>query len=334
MIARMLRCFLLLQLAAVGALALGALRFWDVAPSVQAWTLALLSSLAVLLLLRAWITVQNFGLSWHYRSATPVRYKPPLRGRLRLFFDEFFATLLASSWSMAWPKKNWHIALQANALPVLLVHGYACNSGYWRQLGALLERHQISHHALDLEPLGAAIDDYVPQLQRAIEALRARSGSPDLIIVAHSMGGLVVRAYLRAHGSAGIARVITLGTPHHGTHLAQFGIGSNARQMRPDSHWLATLAASESAAQRALLTSIFSHHDNIVAPQTSCHLPGAKNIEFGGVGHVAMGRDYRILQCVLDEIALAQHPGAAAANGIAHDVCGVLHQNPVSGVVI
>jgi pimeloyl-ACP methyl ester carboxylesterase len=325
MVARMLRWFLLLQLGTVGALAQGALRFWNVPPSLPSWTLALLGSLAVLLLLRAWITVQNFGLSWHYRSATPLRYKPPLRGRLRLFFDEFFATLLASSWTMAWPKENWHIAPQANALPVLLVHGYACNSGYWRQFSALLERHQISHHALDLAPLGAAIDDYVPQLQRAIEALRTRSGSPDLIIVAHSMGGLVVRAYLRAHGSVGIARVITLGTPHHGTHLAQFGIGSNARQMRPDGPWLRALACGESAAQRALMTSIFSHHDNIVAPQTSCRLPGAKNIEFGAVGHVAMGRDRRILQCVLAEIALAQHPGLAAGPGAAHDVCGVSH---------
>ena len=325
MIARMLRWFLLLQLAAAGALALAVLHSWHVPPSLQAWTLALLSSLVALLLLRGWITLQNFGLSWHYRSATPAQHQQQLRGRLRLFFNEFFATLLASSWSMAWPKKNWHIALEANGLPVLLVHGYACNSGYWRQLCALLEQRHISHHALDLEPLGAAIDDYVPQLQRAIEALRARSGSLDLIIVAHSMGGLVVRAYLRAHGGAHIARVITLGTPHHGTHLAQFGIGSNTRQMRPDGHWLATLACGESAAQRALLTSIFSHHDNIVAPQTSCRLQGAKNIEFGGVGHVAMGRDRRILQCVLDEIALAQNQVADAGADATHDVCGVSH---------
>jgi pimeloyl-ACP methyl ester carboxylesterase len=325
MIARMLRWFLLLQLVTVGALALGMLHFWDSLPSLLASTLALLGALAALLLLRAWITIQNFGLSWHYRSATPDRHQPQWRGRLRLFFDEFFATLLASSWSMAWPKKNWHIASEAHGLPVLLVHGYACNSGYWRQLGALLEEHQISYHALDLAPLGAAIDEYVPQLQRAAEALRARTGSLDLIIVAHSMGGLVVRAYLRAHGSAGIARVITLGTPHHGTHLAQFGIGSNTRQMRPDSDWLRALALGESAAQRALLTSIFSHHDNIVAPQTSCRLPGAKNIEFGAVGHVAMGRDSRILLCVLDEIALAQRPATVAASGAMHDVCGVSH---------
>jgi triacylglycerol esterase/lipase EstA (alpha/beta hydrolase family) len=341
MIARLLRWLLLVQLAIVCVLAPIALRFWNVAPSTGAsasagagtWALALVSSLVVVLLLRAWITAQNFGLSWCYRSATPLQYRLHLWARCRLFLDEFAATMLASCWTMAWPKANWHIVPGATGLPVLLVHGYACNSGYWTQLGALLEQQRISHHAVDLEPLGAAIDDHAAQLQRAVEALCARSGSSKVIIVAHSMGGLVVRAYLRVHGSKRIARVITLGTPHHGTSLARFGIGSNARQMccqgqARGSDWLASLAANESAAQRALLTSIFSHHDNIVAPQTSCRLPGAKNIEFGGVGHVAMGRDHRILQCVLDEIRLVLRNDAAAVavatatSGAAHDVCG------------
>jgi pimeloyl-ACP methyl ester carboxylesterase len=329
MIARMLRWLLLLQLAAIGALASVALLLWDVRP----WTSALALGVLVVVSLRAWLTVQNFGLGWHYRSATPQQYRVRLRARCRLVFNEFVATLLASSWTMAWPGKNWHLAPQAHGLPVLLVHGYACNSGYWAQLSCLLERERISHHAIDLEPLGAAIDDYVPQLQSAIEELRARTGSSELIIVAHSMGGLVVRAYLRAHGSERIARVITLGTPHHGTSLAQFGIGRNARQMQRRggcaSDWLVALSSGESAAQRALLTSIFSHHDNIVAPQTSCRLPGAKNIEFGGVGHVAMGRDRRILQCVLDEIHLTVRAGAALgvadSSGVAHDVCGASH---------
>jgi len=150
------------------------------------------------------------------------------------------------------------------------------------------------------------------------------------------MGGLVVRAYVRVHGHQRIARVITLGTPHHGTNLARFGIGSNARQMRcqgqgSGSDWLTSLAANESAAQRALLTSIFSHHDNIVAPQTSCRLPGAKNIEFGGVGHVAMGRDRRILQCVLDEIRLVPRTGAAAV-AVAAATPGVARVLPSIGV--
>ena len=116
-------------------------------------------------------------------------------------------------------------------------------------------------------------------MQRAVETLCAAAGAPKLVIVAHSMGGLVARAWLRKHGGARLARVITLGTPHHGTCLASFGVGRNAAQMRRagpadglESEWLRALAAGESAATRALVTSIYTHHDNIISPQTSSFL--------------------------------------------------------------
>jgi pimeloyl-ACP methyl ester carboxylesterase len=193
--------------------------------------------------------------------------------------------------------------------PVLLLHGYGCNSGYWTHLAPLLDARRISYATVDLEPITGDIDDYVPQVARAADRLRAAAGADRLTVVAHSMGGLVARAWLRRHGSEHVARVITLGTPHHGTCLASFGVGRNAAQMRRagpagglECPWLRELAASEDAATRALITSIYTHHDNIIAPQTSSELAGARNIEMGGVGHVAMGRNRRVLARVMDEL--------------------------------
>lgn len=194
--------------------------------------------------------------------------------------------------------------------PVLLLHGYGCNSGYWSHLTPLLDAADISHAALDLEPMLGAIDDYVPMVERAVATLCAKTNAPKVVIIAHSMGGLVARAYMRAHGEARVAHIFTLGTPHFGTSLASKGIGLNAAQMRrsgdpdaPECSWLRELGASETAARRALITSIFTHHDNIVAPQTSSVLPGARSIEFGGIGHVAMGRNPRILSRLMQELA-------------------------------
>jgi triacylglycerol esterase/lipase EstA (alpha/beta hydrolase family) len=114
---------------------------------------------------------------------------------------------------------------------------------------------------------------------------------------------------MRAHGTGRVARVITLGTPHHGTALARFGLGRNAVQMRPGSAWLRALAAGEDGAARALVTSLYTHHDNIVAPQESGRLEGARNLEFGGVGHVALGSNPRVLKAVMQELAaLASRP--------------------------
>lgn len=302
----LLQLLLLVQAAAVGALFYTALRYLGIG---SAW-LALALSLGVVLLVRLLITANNFVLSARFRSPMPDAFRLGKLATLRLFGEEFMASLLQSSWFMARARACQHIYPDAPTPPVLLLHGYSCNSGYWAHLTPLLDAAHISYATLDLEPMIAGIDEYVPLVERAVHALCQAAGAHKLIIVGHSMGGLVARAYLRAHGAEHVARVITLGTPHHGTRLASFGVGRNAAQMRragagagePESAWLRSLAKSEDRARRALITSIYTHHDNIVSPQTSSFLPGARNIELGGVGHVALGRNARVLACVLSEI--------------------------------
>eukprot|EP01035_Chromulina_nebulosa_P009829 gene9830-13259_t len=53
------------------------------------------------------------------------------------------------------------------------------------------------------------------------------------VLLCHSMGGLAVRAWLRAHQADGrVHRVLTLGTPHGGTWLGRFSHAPPWRQMR------------------------------------------------------------------------------------------------------
>lgn len=318
---RILIGVLLLQGAAALGLWYVALAVWHIREADVALVLALL----IVLLCRTAIAANNFVLSFYHRSPTPAPLRLTPVQRAALFLEELAATLANSSWTLlSRSPRAWQAPARAGvppALPVLLVHGYGGNGAYWTLLAARLKQAHVSYAAIDLEPMTAAIDDYAAQLAEAVETLKRRSGAARVIIVAHSMGGLAARAYLRQYGQAGVARLITLGTPHHGTGLAGFGIGSNAAQMarvgrgeqgRPGA-WLLSLAAMEDEARRALVTSIFSHHDNIVAPQTSARLAGAKNIELGGVGHVALGRARRVLDRVLEEIALASAGAAKQA---------------------
>jgi triacylglycerol esterase/lipase EstA (alpha/beta hydrolase family) len=315
MIKRLLILLLVLQAVLIGLLATGLYYWWRPAwesalsaPSTVAVYLA--SALLIVLLVRLLISANNFYLSWRAGSITPPDHAlNPLRAA-GLFWQEFHSSMLTSSFYMLRPI-GLHVLPDATGLPVLLVHGYACNSGYWLPMSKLLTQARISHYGIDLEPPGASIDDFVPQVRAAVQRLRAATGSEQVIIVGHSMGGLVARAYLRACAQRGddahVARVITLGTPHHGTALAHFGPGSNAAQMRRDSAWLAALAASEANTQRMLISSIYSVHDNIIAPQDSSELPGARNLVFGAIGHVALGRHPLIMRCTLQEIVTAAH---------------------------
>jgi triacylglycerol esterase/lipase EstA (alpha/beta hydrolase family) len=268
---------------------------------MAAWQAALLG-IASVVLVRLLINMNNFLMAARFASATPPAFHLGLKDRLRLLAGEFRASMLVTSWHLPRASAATRIYADSRHPPVLLLHGYGCNSGYWAYLTPLLDAARISHATVDLEPVAGDIDGYVPLVERAIKDLQKAAGAQKIAIVAHSMGGLVARAWMRAHGTAAVARVITLGTPHHGTALARLGLGQNAFQMRDDSPWLRALAAGEDAATRALVTSLYTHHDNIVSPQESSRLEGARNLEFGGVGHVALGSNQRVLAVVMQEL--------------------------------
>ena len=59
----------------------------------------------------------------------------------------------------------------------------------------------------------------VPWIDRA----RSRSGQSKVVLVGHSMGGLVARAYVQSQQYRGdVERLITLGTPHRGAAQAYY----------------------------------------------------------------------------------------------------------------
>jgi pimeloyl-ACP methyl ester carboxylesterase len=144
-----------------------------------------------------------------------------------------------------------------------------------------------------LEPPFGDIDDFVLQLRRRLDSLSAADGQAAQILVGHSMGGLVVRAYLRRFGPSGVAKVITLGSPNHGTRWARAAFGADARQMEPDSAWLAKLNEAERPPVPALC--LWSTHDAVVLPPSSGRLDGATEIVMPALGHLAMFFSPRIL---------------------------------------
>ncbi len=190
--------------------------------------------------------------------------------------------------------------LLGNMPPVLLVHGYACNRGLWWWLMRRLRWHGIRAEAVSLEPPLASIDALTAQLHRGIEDFLADSASEKLILVTHSMGGLAARAYLKQHGSARVAKLITLACPHHGTRIARLGLGRNAREMQPGSAWLGALAEGESTL--VPFVNVWSADDNFVAPQTSSRIDGSQEITLAGLGHLSFAFSGRVLKILLREL--------------------------------
>lgn len=171
---------------------------------------------------------------------------------------------------------------------VVLVHGLLCNRGFWNPWMQELRTRQVPFIAVNLEPVFGSIDDYPLIIEAAVARLEHVTAMP-VVLVGHSMGGLAIRAWLaRFRSDARTHRVITIGSPHQGTRLANFSLATNARQMRLHSLCLDQLARQETSARRARFTCFFGHCDNIVMPVVSATLPGAENRHLPATAHVQM----------------------------------------------
>jgi pimeloyl-ACP methyl ester carboxylesterase len=265
---------------------------------------ALALGVLVALSLHAIIILLEFGLAAYAGSAKPLNDQLSLVGWAGCIAGEIAASFM--TFSARQPFFGARALASAPdtspQTPIVFIHGFFCNRAIWRPAALWLAARGHPTESVNLEPVYGSIDHYPAIIERAVRSLQARCGPRPVALVCHSMGGLAARAYLRDYGSASVARVITLGTPHQGTFLANFSHAQNARQMRLQSTWRDTLASRESAANRALFTIIFSHHDNIAMPQSIQTIDGANIIASSGKGHVRLALDAEIWQMIADDL--------------------------------
>jgi hypothetical protein len=250
----------------------------------------------------------------HGDDPTP---RPSARALVAAALRESWLALRVFAWRQPWRSAAWPDQADAPGVQgVVLVHGYLCNRALWLHWYGWLRERGVPHVSVNLAPAWAGIDHYAPQLEQAVARLVQGTGRTPLL-VGHSMGGLVIRAWWRwrqqrlAQGEGvGLVRidmpcVLTLGTPHQGTWLARWGRPLNVRQMRIGSRWLRALLDSEDPRWRSRFTCVHSHCDNVVFPPAQALLPGARAVHWPGLAHLELAQDRRgcllageLLDCV------------------------------------
>ncbi|MCW2608479.1 MAG: estB, partial [Frankiales bacterium] len=112
---------------------------------------------------------------------------------------------------------------QARPGPVLLVPGYGGNTVGLEALARRLRAEGREAVVVDLPGDGTGdLEDSALRLRKAADDALAQ-GAPSVDVVGYSAGGVVARLWARAGGAAQARRVVTLGSPHHGTGVAQLG---------------------------------------------------------------------------------------------------------------
>lgn len=251
-----------------------------------------LAAVATVLVSRLAIVGTSVALGYRHRTPRGAEHRLAPRAAVRYFFREYLAwlefNLVGMPWDRWWLRPDPPLA-PSERMPVLLVHGYFSNRGYFRALARNLESLGAGPvYAPNFRSWFASIEDFEEQLHAQIERIAAGTGHDKLFVIAHSMGGLAMRAYLVRRGNRRIAGLVTLASPHQGTALARFGSGENARQMRYGSVFLSQLTHMEQMAKPPPTLCVYTRHDNLVAPQDSACLAWAQSVALVGHGHIAM----------------------------------------------
>ncbi|PWI17558.1 lipase [Streptomyces sp. Act143] len=178
--------------------------------------------------------------------------------------------------------------------PVVLLHGFIDN----RSVFVLLRRSLLQYghqqiESLNYSPLTCDIRAAAELLGRHIEEICERTGSEQVDVVGHSLGGLIARYYVQClGGDLRVRTLVTLGTPHSGTRVVPLADAHPiVRQMRPGSDLLAELGRPAPGC-RTHFVSFWSDFDHLMDPlETACiDHPDlmAQNIQVTGIGHLAL----------------------------------------------
>lgn len=176
---------------------------------------------------------------------------------------------------------------QAVPGPVLLVPGYGGSTDSLEVLAAGLRAGGRDATVVALPGDGTGdLTEQAKALEDAADAALTRTGATSVDVVGYSAGGVVARIWAADLGGAEQARrIVTLGSPHHGTQVA--GLAAEllpgqcptaCQQLAPTSSLLAALNSDDETPAGPEWVSIWTEVDQVVTPPTSASLDGAIDI--------------------------------------------------------
>lgn len=248
--------------------------------------------------------------NWYYQRQSQPHTAHLEGGSQQLSARKVFASILLETlvfmrMELTYPLARWRDRHQPvlpddYAPPILLVHGFGCNSSC---LYALRKKLQHAGHrrvrAVSYAPAVANVHKLVPQIKAHIRQLLDDTGARKIHYIAHSMGGVLVRDVLRDPDFADcIDKVICLGSPHQGSRssniLAPITRGA-VQQMVYQSDYVQQLPATPGSAR---YYAINSQMDDLVLPVTSAVLPGMTHYAVDYLGHCSLLYSRQVFQLI------------------------------------
>jgi triacylglycerol esterase/lipase EstA (alpha/beta hydrolase family) len=181
-------------------------------------------------------------------------------------------------------------APQGTPGPVVLVPGYGGSTRSLERLAVKLRAAGRTAAVFNLP--GDGTGDLTAQAT-ALGAFvaKVRGDAPSVDLVGYSAGGVVTRLWVDDLGGRKITRrVVTLGSPHHGTRVAglarAFASSScpaACQQLAPDSGLLSGLNSGDETPSGPVWTTVWTDLDQVVTPPDSGKLAGSTGVRLQAV---------------------------------------------------
>ena len=220
----------------------------------------------------------------------------PVRARRRVLPLTVTAVLAAAALALTLAFDGREQAIRHTAAPqdqlgpVLLVPGYGGSTAAFEPLARQLRAHGREVRLVELPGDGTGDLRDAAKALRSVADAALQQGAPSVDVVGYSAGGITARYWVKELGGAERARrVVTLGSPHHGTQLAALGplLGATCplgcQQLVPGSALLTDLNDGDETPAGPQWLSMWSATDQVVTPPETARLDGAKNVVLQGI---------------------------------------------------
>ncbi|CCE22864.1 MULTISPECIES: esterase/lipase family protein [Methylotuvimicrobium] len=188
-------------------------------------------------------------------------------------------------------------------MKVILVHGIFDTGRVFKHMTSKLEASGHECHAPNLKPSNAelGITDLSIKLKNYID--QQISVDQPIAIIGFSMGCMVSRYYLQIlEGHERTKAFFAISGPHYGTMTAYFYPSKGAKDMRPNSRFLADLAITENRLENIQLYSYRTPFDAMIVPSKSSDWKIANNKRANAIVHSLMVRDRSVISDIVKNL--------------------------------
>lgn len=197
------------------------------------------------------------------------------------------------------PPKHYLGYIEGDKAPIILIPGVFTTWRFLKQIGdALSLRGHPIYVVENLKYHRHPIPESAHIVRRLIEEKDLRN----VIVVAHSKGGLVGKFILAfLNHDQRVDKVIAIATPFGGSRAARVLPVRSIRELLPESPVIHELRGHTEVDGKII--SIYGMFDNHVWPMESCRLEGARNIQLHEHGHHAILASKKLREAILEIVA-------------------------------